>query len=168
VRRLLRRCLAKNPKQRLRDAGDASLLLDESPEDSRLAATPAAPAAAPAMRPATAALLGALAALALVAGAWLLLRGASPPPPTAASFQRVTFARGMVRAARFAPDGRTIVYGASWNGPPVRVHLVRTDSPETTPLPLPPGELLAVSKRGEVAVSLGHSYYSPHLGRQPG
>jgi len=33
VRRLLRRCLEKDVKRRLRDAGDASLLLEDNPED---------------------------------------------------------------------------------------------------------------------------------------
>ena len=31
-------------------------------------------------------------------------------------FHRVTFERGTVYSARFTPDGRTVVYGASWNG----------------------------------------------------
>ncbi len=45
VRRLLRRCLEKDLKKRLRDAGDASLLLEDNPEDARaeafVSATPA-------------------------------------------------------------------------------------------------------------------------------
>jgi Tol biopolymer transport system component len=46
VRRLLRRCLEKDLKKRLRDAGDASLLLEDNPEDARAGAiAPAAPAA---------------------------------------------------------------------------------------------------------------------------
>ena len=36
VRRLLRRCLEKDLKKRLRDAGDASLLLDDNPDDRSL------------------------------------------------------------------------------------------------------------------------------------
>jgi len=35
VRRLLRRCLEKNVRKRLRDAGDANLLLEDNPEDAR-------------------------------------------------------------------------------------------------------------------------------------
>jgi serine/threonine protein kinase len=37
VRRLLHRCLEKDLRKRLRDAGDAGLLLDENPEDARTA-----------------------------------------------------------------------------------------------------------------------------------
>ncbi|MGH7336106.1 MAG: protein kinase domain-containing protein, partial [Myxococcota bacterium] len=161
VRRLLRRCLEKTPKRRLRDAGDASLLLDENPEDSRSISVgvPVALPAPPRMRPGIAALLGALLGLAVAAGVWMVMRSEATAAPAAARFQRLTFGRGMMRAARFAPDGRTIVYGASWDGPPVRVHLTRTDSTESAALATPPGELLAVSRSGEVAVSLGHSYY---------
>jgi dipeptidyl aminopeptidase/acylaminoacyl peptidase len=64
----------------------------------------------------------------------------------------------MIRAARFAPDGQTFVYGAAWDGPPVRLYLARTDSTEATPLPLPPAELHAVASTGEMAVGVGHAY----------
>ncbi len=39
VRRLLRHCLEKDVRKRLRDAGDAGLLLEDNPEDARSAAT---------------------------------------------------------------------------------------------------------------------------------
>jgi len=155
MRRLLRRCLEKNPKKRLRDAGDASLLLDENPADARMA--PVAQAG-PARRSLPAATLVA-AVLAGAAIGWGIARrepGAVPAPNV--DFQRLTYARGMMRAARFATDGQTIVYGAAWNGPPVKLYLVRVDAPDSTPIALPPGELLAVSRTGEMAVSIGHAY----------
>ena len=64
----------------------------------------------------------------------------------------------MLRSARFTPDGKTIVYGAAWGGPPVKLHLVRVESPDSTPLALPPAELFALSKSGEMAISIGHEY----------
>ena len=33
-------------------------------------------------------------------------------------FRRLTFRRGTVQSARFAPDGKTVVYGAAWDGAP--------------------------------------------------
>jgi hypothetical protein len=155
VRRLLRRCLEKDPKKRLRDAGDASLLLEADPDDSR--STPA-----PVVRPRRSPLL-ALIALAAVAAAgaigwWLAHRGANATTARDVTFVRHTFARGMMRAARFAPDGRTIVYSAAWDGPPIKLYMARTDSTESTPIAMPPGELLAVSKSGEMAVALGLAY----------
>src|SRR5882672_1984346 len=45
VRRLLRRCLEKDARKRLRDAGDASLLLDDTADDARTAPVPRVPSA---------------------------------------------------------------------------------------------------------------------------
>ena len=155
ARRLLRRCLEKDPRKRLRDAGDASLLLDENPEDARRgAAVPSRPARIPvlaAIAIATAVLGGAL-------GWWAGHRGAAPAAAPEVVFKRLSYGRGMVRAARFAPDGQTIVYGAAWDGPPVKLYLARVDSPDATPISIPPAEILSISRTGEMAVSLGHAY----------
>lgn len=72
-----------------------------------------------------------------------------------ASFRRLTFRRGLIRSARFAPDGRTILYGALWDGERCRVQTVRLDGPESSVLDLPAANLLAVSPSGELALSLG-------------
>jgi hypothetical protein len=162
VRRLLRRCLEKDVRKRLRDAGDASLLLEDNPEDMDAALrhdTAGRPAARPRWNSAIALALLAAGAIVGIAGGWWLAQRRTGATTTAPSFKQLTFNRGMIRTARFASDGRTIVYGASWGGPPVKLYLARTESPETAPLAVPPAELLAISKSGEVAVSLGHSYY---------
>jgi hypothetical protein len=155
VRRLLRRCLEKDPKRRLRDAGDASLLLEDDPHETK-------PAFAARVAPRTTPVLVASVLLAIaVSGAvgWRAARRqAEATSARELTFQRITFARGMVRAARFAPDGKTIVYGAAWDGPPIKLYLTRTDSTESTPIVMPPGELLSVSKNGELAVALGLAY----------
>ena len=61
----------------------------------------------------------------------------------------------MLRSARFAPDGKTIYYGALWDGEACRVHSTRIDSPESQALDLPNANLLAVSRTGELALSIG-------------
>ena len=155
ARRLLRRCLEKDPRKRLRDAGDASLLLDDNPEDAKwVPPPPTRPARkwTPRVVVLTAALVGGL------LGWNVGHRGAAPAAPSEVVFERMTFARGMMRAARFAPDGQTVVYGAAWNGPPIRLYLARVDTPDGTPIALPPAELLSISRAGEMAVSLGHAY----------
>ena len=157
VRRLLRRCLEKDARKRLRDAGDASLLLDENPEDAK---TGPMPVVAPGRRSFLLPVLGALIAVAGLAGGWWLAH--SRHESKAASnvqFKRVTYAEGMLRSARFAPDGQTIVYGAAWNGPPTKLYLARTESPDPVPIAAPPAELFSISKSGELAVGVGHAYY---------
>src|SRR5690606_27976716 len=52
-------------------------------------------------------------------------------------FHRLTFRRGMIRTARFAPDFQTIIFGALWDGDVCRVYTVRPESPESASLALP-------------------------------
>src|SRR5262249_37829424 len=76
---------------------------------------------------------------------------AEPGFPT---FQRLSFRRGTILSARFANDGRTIIYGASWDGDPVRLYSARPESPESSALPVPDAEILSMSSTGQMAISL--------------
>ena len=78
-------------------------------------------------------------------------RMATKPLPI---FHQATFRRGTIRAARFAPDGQTMVYAAAWEGNPVELFSARPDSPESRALGLPGTTVLAISSSGEMAVSL--------------
>jgi eukaryotic-like serine/threonine-protein kinase len=92
------------------------------------------------------------AALALAAGVFTLGRRAGEKPVP--SFQRLTFRRGAVWNARFAPDGHTVLYGAMWEGNPMEVFATRMESREARSL-VPNAGLMAVSPSGEVALSIG-------------
>jgi len=70
------------------------------------------------------------------------------------AYQPITFRRGEIRNARFAPDGQSIIYGAAWEGNPVEMFVARPDSPESRPLGIPDTDVLAISSKGEMAVSL--------------
>ncbi len=87
-----------------------------------------------------------------VAGFIAAPRSSERPLP---SFQRLTFRRGFVSGARFAPGGKTVVYSAAWDGRPQQVWTVLVDTLETLDTDLPPARLLAVSPSGEVAISPG-------------
>ena len=93
-------------------------------------------------------------ALGLGAGAQWRGRVDSAQEPSP-NFHRLTFRRGLIRSARFGPDGATILYGALWDGHPCRAYVTRIDNPESRALDLPVGNLLAVSSNGELALSLG-------------
>jgi hypothetical protein len=41
------------------------------------------------------------------------------------AFKQITFSRGEVGSALFAPDGQTIVYSAGWEGKPFEVFINR-------------------------------------------
>lgn len=97
-----------------------------------------------------------IAAAGFAGGKWLGAPKSAPAvvahePPR---FQRLTFRRGLVRNACFGPDGQTIYYGALWDGNPCRVYSTRTDNPESRALELPHATVLAVSRAGELALSL--------------
>jgi serine/threonine protein kinase/Tol biopolymer transport system component len=74
--------------------------------------------------------------------------------PSVPSFQRLSFQRGTILSARFAPDGRTVIYGASWDGSPTKLFSTRPESPESSALMLPDAEILAISANGMMAISL--------------
>src|SRR5262245_44273870 len=73
-------------------------------------------------------------------------------------FQRITYKRGYIWTARFAPDGSTIVYGASWNGEPCKLFLTRAEASESLPLALPDADILSISSKGQMAISLGRHF----------
>jgi len=96
---------------------------------------------------------GALLVLAamFLAGSYWGPRGENPEPP---SYQQITFRRGTVRMARFAPDGQSVIYSASWDGGPLEVFVAKPDSLQSPSLDLPGAEIMAISGSGEMAVLL--------------
>jgi Tol biopolymer transport system component len=79
-------------------------------------------------------------------------------PAVTPTFTRLTFARGIVRSARFADDGGTVVYSAAWDGEPMHVYLTRASAARATLLALPPGPLLSASSSEELAISEDYSF----------
>jgi Tol biopolymer transport system component len=110
VRRLLERCLEKDPKRRLRDIGDARLELDEPVAP----ATQASIQSRAALRP-IAILVGAAA----VATAGFLLGRvdrAFPPAFRVGTVTRLTSDSGLTTAPSLSADGRLVVYASDRGG----------------------------------------------------
>ena len=129
---LLRRCLEKDPKRRLRDIGDAMELLQETPPQAETAGPPSAGRAAW-MWPSAAALLAV--ALAFLAVVHYSERPPEPRTPTRfqiAPPENVTLAR----AGGFAvsPDGRRLVFAAAGSDRVTRLWIRALDSLESHPL----------------------------------
>jgi hypothetical protein len=61
--------------------------------------------------------------------------------------------------ARFGPDG-SIIYGATWEDGPLEIFSAHPPDPESRPLGLTGADVLSVSSKGELAVSLGRRYVS--------
>jgi eukaryotic-like serine/threonine-protein kinase len=163
LRWVVERCLSKEADQRYastRDlARDLATLRDRLTET--LGAADASAPQPPRRRAARLALaLGFAAALSAAVVATRRLTVAPVP-----AFQRLTFRRGAVGNALFAPDGRTIVYEATFDGRPSEIFTVRPESPESRSLGLPSGsELLSVSSTAEVAFFQGDAVWRVPLG----
>ena len=155
---LVERCLQKDPEERYASTRDLARDLKSIREhlsDSASVAAVSGPAAA--ARPArgrrgsraTLAVAGVL--LGLAGGALLEKRFSRTAPP---SYQQITFGSGTIRAARFAPDGQTIVFSAGWDGGPLKLFLKHPSSPDSLPLALPAANLLGISPTGEMAIAV--------------
>ncbi|MBI3664905.1 MAG: PD40 domain-containing protein [Acidobacteria bacterium] len=171
---IVRHCLEKSPEERFQSARDIAFNLEVlagavGPSTTAMPIEGArktssgmsvvmAPAPALKKRYLAAAALVGLGLLATVFFAGLRL-GKTPPP----SFQLLTFRRGTIRSARFAHDGPTIVYGASWNGNQVELFSTRPESPDSRALGFPGAEILAISPSGEMAISLGRHIFGPFM-----
>ena len=152
VRHLLQRCLDKNPKRRLRDIGEARIVLENPRGDV------GAPLSRPARRWRGGLLVGAaVGVLGLLVG-YLGGRSTVPEPAGDVVFRQMTFRRGTLFTARFAPDGESLLYGAAWDGAPLEVYSVRADNRVATSLGFPGADVLSVSSLGDLALSLGRRY----------
>ena len=94
------------------------------------------------------------AVVALAVGVWLGKIWFEAAPPSPPLYRQLTFRRGSILAARFASDGQTILYSASWQGNPAEVFTARPEAPESRSMGLSHTQLLAVSSTGEMAVLL--------------
>jgi len=69
-------------------------------------------------------------------------------------YRQLTFRRGSIRSARFAPDGQTILYSAAWQGNPTDVFTARPEAPESRSMGLSHTQLMSISSTAEMAVLL--------------
>ena len=68
------------------------------------------------------------------------------------TYQPVTFGEGFVFAARFARDGRTVVYSADWENQKKDIFVTSLDSPGARALGYENADLLSVSPDGALAI----------------
>jgi eukaryotic-like serine/threonine-protein kinase len=143
LRRILSRCLAKQPDDRFDSARDLAVLFESLAEQSP---------PKPERRGRRRALWITAVAAGVAAGALIarsLFQGAPP-----VEFKRLTFRRGIVSAARFTADGNTIVYSAAWDRDDFGLFSTRLDRPESRPLGHPNAMLFAVSAQGDLALCI--------------
>ena len=143
-------------KRLLRDWHPSSRQMAAAQESVASSTSAPAPAAQPTTKSPTHTSIPLLAAIALlmlfagaVAGLFVGKRAAGGPVPT---FNELTFRRGALTAARFAPDPRSAIYSASWEGSPQSVFISSPNSTESRDLGLTNTVVLGVSSGGQMAV----------------
>ena len=161
--RIIRHCLEKEPALRFQSARDLAFDLESlstlSSAGKPVAAESRLSSAAHYRTP----LLFAIPALLLV-GALAFWLGHSSVKSSAPLFTRLTFRGGHVSAARFSPDGHTIIYSASFGTEPLQIYTTRPDAPQSRELGLKNSGILAVSKQDELAIALNYQNVGGNAG----
>ena len=158
LERIVRHCLEKNPEERFQSARDLAFDLESLSDLS--ASSLATAASVPKRRNRFLGLVLIIAAAVVLLGiGYFAGRQGEQKPPL---YHQLTFRRGTIRMARFAPDGQTVVYGAAWEGNPIEIFASRPESPESRLLGLARTEILAISSTGEMAVTLAPRLSGPY------
>ncbi len=160
LRWIVERCLAKEPEDRYVSTKDLAREL-ATVRDHLSEAMGEALVAAPARRKLR---LGAIVVtFALAAAALAFLAGRSTGKTSPPRFHQVTFRNQGISTARFAPDGRSVVYGAYSEGGPAELYSARPESPEVRSLALSGADLLSISSTAEMAVLVHKGLGPPRL-----
>jgi hypothetical protein len=159
--RTVRHCLEKRPEDRFQSTRDLVFDLETLASGTTIASATLADSALSTFRkarqmrrlwPVFAVPLILLAAV----GAFLFGRGSAGAQLPA--YTQLTFRRGTIWSARFAPDDASIVYSAAWNGHPSELFLARRDGVESRSLGITNADILAISSTGEMAILLNRQY----------
>jgi serine/threonine protein kinase len=152
LERIARHCLEKNPEQRFQSARDLAFDLEALSQYSGSSAEKIAkPTVAQQVRRFQALIVVVLMALAAALG---YLLGHKSKASSEVTYHQLTFRKGTVLSARFAPDNRTVIYSAAWGGSDPELFSTRKDSIESRPVGLRQVDLFGISSQGELAVSL--------------
>ena len=158
LERIIRRCLEKAPERRFQSASDLAFALESLTGSSRTKLAPAVSGFSILRSRAAWIIAASVLALTVLAfiGGWRFTAnsGGSARFASGPVLHRLTFRRGTVWNARFAPEGNSVIYGAAWEGRPVEIFESRIDMAEARSLGITGADVLAISDKGEMAVTL--------------
>ena len=149
LERIVRRCLEKRPADRFHSAHDVALALEAT--SGATTAVIAAPGGGTRWK--TPAVVASILAAILLTGvatrAWL--PSAQTVQPT---FRRLTYQRGTIDGARFAPGSPDVIYSATWEGSGSDVFSAHPQRRQSQSLGHANANLFAVSAAQEIAMIL--------------
>ena len=148
--RVVRHCLEKNPAQRFQSASDIAFDLETISSHSGTSARLAA--VSEPRRSYWKLAAGLLVAALALAGAYFA-GNRNHAVALSPRFHQLTFQRGTISGAKFAPDGQSILFSAAWNGAATpQIYTTRTDALMSRPIDLPDSSVLSISSKGEMAI----------------
>ena len=171
LERIVRHCLEKSPEQRFQSARDLAFDLEAlsnvSAAASRAATSPG-PSRMRIPRLAAAGLVVLAIAGAYLAGRRTAARGVTDD----LRFTQLTTRQQPVFNARFAPDGKTVVFSTAPAGNAPELFTIRPGAPGVAPTGVKGVQLLSISSRGELAVLtkaryVRHKLFTGTLARMP-
>jgi len=149
LEKIVQHCLEKNPEERFQSAHDIAfdlqLVAGQTSSSTRETAI-----SDPALRKWRLwAAVGAATIGIFLAGYFTAARSPAPSP----RFRQLTFQRGSIQSAAFAPDGQTVIYSALWNGKPTpEIFSTRIGDLLSRPLQLEDSQVADISSSGEMAI----------------
>jgi Tol biopolymer transport system component/predicted Ser/Thr protein kinase len=156
LRWAIERCLSKDPEERFAStkdlARDLKSLRDHLSEASQVSGEAAAITSR--SRRVPAGFLVAAAAAIIIVGAVAAIVARKTAPVRVPVFHRLTFERGTIGGARFAPDGQLVIYSAAWNGGKSKIFSTRVTGPGSSALSAPDALLFSISPSNELAIGL--------------
>jgi Tol biopolymer transport system component len=160
--RIIRHCLEKQVVERFQSARDVAFALEALSGSATSAATVAAPAQGKRGVPRV---VWAVLAASIIAAAGGVSVGHRLAPRSAAPmrFTTKTFEPQSIAAARFMPDGETIIFSSALTGNVVQLFAIRSGTLEARAFGPPRTHLLSVSSKGELAVLTNASLIAQRL-----
>jgi Tol biopolymer transport system component len=158
---LVTRCLGKDPDKRWQTPGDLARELEWVAAGGPHAGAPVPLGSRRGRRGFRARTIAGVGLVAVLLGGGFFLAGRlTSPRPAHLAFTRLTFQRGLIGNARFAPDGKSVLYSAAWDGRPTEVFETRTDLSTSRSLGLPGIFLHSISRSGELALGRQAGWYN--------
>lgn len=157
AQRVLQHCMEKDPANRFQSGRDLVFALQGVSAGATVTGrTAVLPARRRLSRRMVMEIVG---AVLLVAAAMVVARRGTTEQ---AQFRRLTYERGTIASARFAPDQRNVIYSASWAGSPLQIYSTSPEFPSSRSLGFDNAAALSVSRTGELAL-LTHGKVAAHL-----